>query len=62
MENDIDKHARKWVAVLHEQAKQNPQVDWELWARWASQLNRLSLDYRLMALFADIFRSTSLQR
>ncbi|KAI4117410.1 MAG: hypothetical protein LQ345_002351 [Seirophora villosa] len=36
MENDIDKHARKWVAVLHEQAKQNPQVDWELWARYFS--------------------------
>ena len=38
MEEIIDQEIGKWVASLDEQARKNPQVDWELWARYLSHL------------------------
>ncbi len=38
MEETIDQEIGKWVASLDEQARKNPQVDWELWTRYVSHL------------------------
>ncbi|KAL8998122.1 MAG: hypothetical protein Q9169_002743 [Polycauliona sp. 2 TL-2023] len=36
MQVTIDQHVEKWAACLDEQARKNPLVDWELWARYFS--------------------------